>query len=173
VTRGLPSSLLTALQAASLTPIHLVEVYTGLGSPSVVRVTDWDHDIEFPTGSGTVYTSRRAENGIAFDGGEIGVDPGSEDGATEIRFGDGDRYWRGLVDSGMDLSRQMVKIMRVENSQLGSESNRMLNTFLVDFPEWPDYEMVLHLKSLLALLTQVELPIGMVTREEYPGIPAE
>lgn len=173
-TRGLPSALLTAFQAGTLKAIHLLAINTGRSAPNdVVRLTDWDQDIAFPSAGGSSYLSRFADVGAGFDCGEIWTEPTGNVPSAELRIPDGDSLLRGHIAAGAWALKQLCTIHRIEYDQRDDAAKVLKNVYVVRSYANPDYEVVFDLASFGHLLASVDIPLGIVSREVFPGIPPE
>ncbi len=174
MSRGLPAALLTAFQTGTLTAIHLVEIQTGRVSPNdVVRFTDWDQDIDFPSSGGSTFYSRFADTGAALDLGAVWIDGSGDDGNTDLRIPDGDSLLRTHIDAGAWADRQLCHLVRIEYGQRDSSTKLLKNTCVVEAYENADHEVVFRLASLPALFSRIQIPTGIVSRDLFPGLPPE
>ena len=161
MTRGIPAGVLAQSQAATLSPIRLVQVYTGLGSPAIVYATNHTSPVTFPASGGNVYLARP----VAFPGVALGDDAAGDAGALVL--GDADGYWR---DLGADWAGKRVVVLRTDGDFLSDAGNAWRNDYWIDAPERAPFELTLHLLPFKAKLRRM-CPPALVTRTLFPGLP--
>jgi hypothetical protein len=155
------ATLKTALQGVAPRPSVLIEIATGLTSAGdeYIRITSDPVDRSF---SGSTYTAR------PFEHGGFKVEQRAAGNMT-ITASDTDAYW-GTWLLSTDFRWQKVNRYLIDRSE-GVTAYQ--DTFRVRNIERTDRSIRFMCEPLSAILRRVQVPQQRLTREEFPGIPAE
>ncbi len=161
--RTIASGLLAALRAESPELVLLVDLWTGLTSPSVVRFTPRETAV---TWDGNTYEHRpvQIEN-------EIEQSNEGETGGVALVVGNADRYFEDLRDDGADFQRVKCVVRVTTADRLSaSPAEAVSDTFYVESIAYREGSVRLELLSRFSLFRS-QGPRGTMTRAEFPGLP--
>jgi len=132
-------------------PIHLITIEL---ASQTLRYTDWDVDVEFPTGSGTIYSAR----GLSFD--PVATSLSMEVDSVDISFDNVDRYFSNLLADNVFQGRYCT-IEKTFANLLG-DSNNAVTIFSgkISHPRVDQESFTIRVVSLLNSLNQ-EVPRRM------------
>lgn len=152
-----------AFRAISPRPTVLVEFTTGLPAPNdYIRLTSDPYDRSW---SGATFTARPFQTD-GFD-----VKPGTET-EVNITVSDTDDYWRTWLLS-TDFRWQTVSRYLIDRSETADTSQVIKDTWRVRTIARVDRELTFTCEPVMAILSRVMAPQERLTREEFPGIPAD
>jgi len=164
MTRGIDATFLAAAQAATLEPIWLVEIPTGLVSPTHLRYTSAEQDVTFPDG-GDVYESRP----IRF--GSVRIET-TQANPNDLVVGDADHAIKVHLENGAEFRNQVAKLIRIERSLTSSSDYQQTDSFRILKAEPRPDRVVFSLAQLGSILDRTG-PRGRVTIQDFPGIPQD
>lgn len=161
--RSVPAGLLTALREEGPEPLWLVHVETG-GSPADLRFAGYDGDVTF---GGSTWSRRPIEVP------EYSIENHTEAPTIELRVANADGYFDTLIAAGITFGGRRVKVYRTDLSLVGSSSaltDAMTDTFYVESFVRSQGWVILRLRNIVKVL-DTELPLRVVDRNTFPGIP--
>ena|GEM_PF-2303365 len=168
MTRGVPATYQTAMQAVTLGAVHLFEISTGQTGliPATLYVAKTNADFVFPTSGGETYTARPC------NWGDYKIAPG-EYGGLDVTFADSDDYFQDLLDAGVDFRWKKFKHLYVNTAALDSYDNAITNVWRISRVSRATHAVVFSIDTLQATLQRHKLPGDVMTKKRYPGIPKE
>jgi hypothetical protein len=165
VTRGTDSGLLTELRSVDPKPVTLIALETGNVTTPWLRWTDHEQDVVFPSSGGDTYSARPLQVS------DVTVDAEDRAGVTvEVADVDAD------LDTWLlttDFRYRKLWRYLVERDSLSSTTKAVKDLFRVVARARKDRTVQLACEPLGAILSRVYLPQRVMSREDFPGIPAE
>ncbi len=163
--RGTNAAVLTPFRSTGdARPLWLVEIATGIASPTHLRVTNHARSLTF---GGNTYTAR------PFKPGEQSVSVESNADGTTIEVADLDSAIAGYIASGATFQNAAVELYFTDVAATGgATSYGYLGSYLVESYTQNDGRVTFHCRPLLAVFG-IEIPIRLMTRQDYPGLPVE
>jgi hypothetical protein len=165
LTRSLNSAFQTQLRSADPKPVVLLRIATGLtaAASQYIRIANFESDVVFPSTAGSTFTAR------PFEISEVSTD-WSEPAEIEIRIADADLAFDVWLDS-TDFRLQTITRYLVERDSLDSSAKAITDTFRILSHTRADREITFTAEPMLGILSRLNLPRRILTREEAPNIP--
>ena len=156
------SSYETYRQATTNAPIVLLDITTGVTGTTHIYITSNESDYSW---DGKTWVARPYEDaGFTIKQGEFG--------AHSIEFSDADGYWTTWLLS-TDFRFEKVTRHVIERNLSGVTTGVQTDVFRVSKTDQTDRKFMLQVEPLQGLLQHILIPMQLLTKDEYPGIPDE
>jgi len=153
----------TARRRTRRTPIVLLEISTGVTAQTYIRLTSNETDY---TWDGKTWSAR------PFDGGGSFTIKQGEMGGQTIELADADGYWQTWLLS-TNFRNERVTRYEIERSENDVVTGVQKDTWRIHKTAQGDRVFRLNVMMLQALLQHIRIPMQLLTKDDYPGIPDE
>jgi len=145
-------------------PVELIEIATGVTSDPLIRLTSDEADYVWPTG-GNTFTAR------PFEMDPSSLDPGSFE-AVQFRAANADGYWDTWFLS-TTFRFQKIRRFIIERDSTATSAHAICDAYRILHHEEVDREVVFTARPLMGVLSEINLPRGVMTRDDFPSIPRQ
>lgn len=163
MSRSTPSAVTTPYRSEVPEPITLLHLRLE-GTYADQYLCTGEADVEM---GGLTWTARPFEHG---DG---QLESHAESGGIDLHMADGDGWWETMLAAGAVFAGKRVTMYRTDRSALGSAqplTDAIRDDFIMDTWERAQGVVRIPLLPLLSRLS-IDVPLGTMTRREFPGIP--